>query len=67
MKKTLTVNLWGQVFNIDEDAFEKLQKYLSSLENKFSKTPEGKEIIGDVEARLAEIFKEKLYPVKRQR
>jgi len=60
MKKTLTVNLWGQVFNIDEDAFEKLQKYLSSLENKFSKTPEGKEIIGDVEARLAEIFKEKL-------
>ena len=60
MKKTLTVNLWGQVFNIDEDAFEKLQKYLSSLENKFSKTPEGKEIIGDVEARIAEIFKERL-------
>lgn len=60
MKKTLTVNLWGQVFNIDEDAFEKLQKYLTSLENKFSGTPESKEIIGDVEARLAEIFKEKL-------
>lgn len=60
MKKTLTINLWGQVFNIDEDAYEKLQKYLSSLENKFSKTPEGKEIIGDVEARIAEIFREKL-------
>ncbi len=60
MKKTLTVNLWGQVFNIDEDAFDKLQKYLSSLENKFSETPESKEIIGDVEARLAEIFKERL-------
>ena len=29
MKKTLTVNLGGTVFHIDEDAYQLLDKYLS--------------------------------------
>lgn len=60
MKKTLTINLWGQVFHIDEDAYEFLQNYLSSLENRFSGSAEGKEIMGDVESRIAELLREKL-------
>ncbi len=60
MKKTLTINLWGQVYHIDEDAYQILQNYLTKLENQFSGTEEGKEILGDVEARFAEIFKERL-------
>ena len=31
MKKTLTVNLGGTVFHIDEDAYQLLDKYLSNL------------------------------------
>ena len=30
MKKTLTVNLGGTVFHIDEDAYQLLDKYLST-------------------------------------
>ena len=30
MKKTLTVNLGGTVFHIDEDAYQLLDKYLSN-------------------------------------
>lgn len=60
MKKTLTINLWGQVFHIDEDAYEVLQDYLSRIENRFSGSLEGKEIMGDVESRIAELFRERL-------
>ena len=33
MKKTLTVNLGGTVFHIDEDAYQLLDKYLRSEEH----------------------------------
>ena len=55
MKKTLTINLSGIVFNIDEDAYEVLQQYLNKLETRFSDEDE-KEIMCDIEARLAELF-----------
>lgn len=56
MKKTFSINLNGIVFNIDEDAYEKMQSYLTSIERHFSREEERKEIIADIEARLAEIF-----------
>ena len=55
MKKTLTINLSGIVFNIDEDAYEVLQQYLRKLEISFA-DEDGKEIMRDIEARLAELF-----------
>lgn len=58
MKKTIKINISGIVFNVDEDAFEQLSKYLKSIEGHFSRTEEGKEIISDIEARLAELFQE---------
>ncbi len=60
MKKTLTINLAGSVYHIDEDAFQKLKKYLDVLEKKFKQEKDVKEIISDIEARIAELFSEKL-------
>ncbi|MCK4663604.1 MAG: PspC domain-containing protein [Bacteroidales bacterium] len=60
MKKTVTININGIIFNIDEDAYEKLQNYLVSINNRFSNTEEGREIILDIEARIGELFQEKV-------
>lgn len=60
MKRTLTVNLWNQVFHIDEDAYELLKTYLGNIEKRFSDKAERKEITEDVEARIAELFNERL-------
>jgi phage shock protein PspC (stress-responsive transcriptional regulator) len=59
MKKTFTINISGSVFHIEEDAYEMLQKYLLNLKNHFGNDEEGKEILADIEARIAEIFTEK--------
>jgi phage shock protein PspC (stress-responsive transcriptional regulator) len=59
MKKTFTINISGTVFHIEEDAYEVLQKYLVKLKNHFGTDEEGKEILADIEARIAEIFTEK--------
>jgi phage shock protein PspC (stress-responsive transcriptional regulator) len=60
MKKTVTINISGIIFHIDEDAYEILQVYLSRLNNRYSKTDGGKEIISDIESRIAELFREKI-------
>ena len=59
MKKTFTINISGTIFHIEEDAYEVLQKYLVNLKNHFGNDEEGKEIVADIEARIAEIFSEK--------
>jgi phage shock protein PspC (stress-responsive transcriptional regulator) len=59
MKKTFTINISGTIFHIEEDAYEVLQKYLVNLKNHFGIDEEGKEIVADIEARIAEIFSEK--------
>ena len=60
MKKTLTVNLNNTVYHIDEDAYESLQEYLNLLRNHFSEEEGSDEILDDIEARIAELFKERL-------
>lgn len=55
MKKTFTINISGSVFHIEEDAYEVLQKYLINLKNHFGNSNDGKEILSDIEARIAEI------------
>ena len=59
MKKTFTINISGSIFHIDDDAFEKLQKYLHILNKHFGQAIEGQEILQDIEARIAELFLEK--------
>lgn len=64
MKKTLTVNLAGIVYHIDEDAYQKLSKYLGSLEKKLSNEPDVKDILTDIEARIGELLNERLGNVR---
>lgn len=59
MKKTLTVNLEGTVFHIDEDAFYLLDRYLTNLKVHFSKENGAEEIVKDIEQRISELFSEK--------
>ena len=58
MKKNITINMCGRLFQIDEDAYELLQKYLESLHQSFGKLEDGEEIVDDIEARVAELFDE---------
>jgi phage shock protein PspC (stress-responsive transcriptional regulator) len=60
MKKTLTINLSGLVFHIDDDAYEKLYAYLTQINRHFGNDAEAKEIVEDIENRIAEIFTEKI-------
>lgn len=60
MKKTLTVNLNGRVFNIDEDAYGLLEKYLENLRIYFRNEESSDEIIADFEARIEELFSNRI-------
>lgn len=55
MKKTVTINLGGIVFNIDDDACDRLSQYLSDLEKRFSEEDRN-EILRDIEVRMAELL-----------
>lgn len=59
MKRNITVNLYGSLYNIDEDAYELLNQYLSNIRAFFSKQPDGSEVADDIEARVAELMDEK--------
>lgn len=58
MKKTLTVNLGGTVYHIDEDAYILLDNYLNNLRYHFRKSQGAEEIVHDMEIRIAELFDE---------
>lgn len=60
MNKTVNINLANTLFHIDEDAYNKMRKYLESVKRSFANTPGSDEILADIEARIAELFHEKL-------
>nr|WP_298790651.1 PspC domain-containing protein [uncultured Allomuricauda sp.] len=60
MNKTVNINLANTLFHIDDIAFNKLKRYLESLKRSFAGTPGSDEIIADIEARIAELFLEKM-------
>lgn len=60
MNKTVTINISGIIFNIDEEAFNKLHKYLETIKSYFKNSEGTDEIMADIEARIAEMFQEKL-------
>ena len=64
MKKTLTINIGYSIFNIDEDAYEILNRYLDSIKNYFHKIDNDTEIIKDFELRIAENFSSKVSTTK---
>ncbi|WP_373521618.1 PspC domain-containing protein [Aquiflexum sp.] len=56
MKKTISINISGILFHIDEDGYATLKKYLDSINRHFSHYEDNQEIISDIENRIAEIF-----------
>ena len=60
MNKTVNLNLAGTFFHIDEDAFGKLSRYLDAIRSSFLDLNGQDEIIKDIEARISELFSEKI-------
>ena len=60
MKKTLTINIGHSIFNIEEDAYDILNRYLDSIKNYFNKIDNDLDIIKDFELRIAENFSSKV-------
>ncbi len=60
MNKTVNINLAGVFFHIDEDAYARLQHYLEAIKTSLASTQGREEIMADIEARIAELFGEKL-------
>ena len=59
MNKTVSINLGGFFFHIDENAYQKLNRYFDAIKRSLS--PDGKEeIMNDIESRIAELLSEKL-------
>jgi phage shock protein PspC (stress-responsive transcriptional regulator) len=56
MKKNISINISGIIFYIEEDTYDQLKTYLSSVEQYFASYEDSKEIIEDIETRMAEIF-----------
>ena len=64
MKITVSINLGGYSFNIDEDAYSELKRYLKSLELHFAGEESSSEILSDIETRMAELFRARLSAYK---
>ena len=64
MKITVSINLGGYFFNIDEDAYAELKLYLRNLELQFAGEESASEILSDIETRIAELFRARLTPYK---
>jgi phage shock protein PspC (stress-responsive transcriptional regulator) len=60
MKITVSVNLGGYSFYIDEDAYAELKRYLKNLELHFAGEESSAEILSDIETRMAELFRAKM-------
>jgi phage shock protein PspC (stress-responsive transcriptional regulator) len=60
MKKTLQINIRGTVFQLDEDAYSRLEKYLNEIYRHFKSKKAHEEIINDIESRIVELFQQKL-------
>lgn len=58
MKRNFSINLFGTLYNIDEDAYELLQQYEANMRHYFSHEADGAEICNDIECRVAELLSE---------
>lgn len=56
----MNINIGGIVFLVDEDAYDKLVKYLREIRRHFKNKSDNDEIITDIESRIVELFQQKL-------
>ncbi len=59
MNKTISINLGGNVFNVEEHAFQLLKNYLDRIRVNFGSDDAVEEIMADIEGRIAELFQER--------
>src|SRR5690606_28862793 len=60
MNKTIIININSIVFHIEEDAYDTLRSYMIDIKKHFGNTAESKEILEDIENRIAEMFHERI-------
>ena len=65
MNETRTINLNGQVFHIDNDAYLALSNYLQDIELRLS-ADERQEVMADIEARICELLQSALFAKNQQ-
>ncbi len=66
MKKTISINISGVIFHIEEDGYDKLRSYLTSVQQYFSTYEDSQEIVTDIENRIAEKLFAKLKASEKQ-
>jgi len=66
MKKTISINISGVIFHIEEDGYDKLRNYLTSVQQYFSTYEDSQEIVTDIENRIAEKLLGKLKAASKQ-
>ena len=66
MKKTISINISGVIFHIEEDGYDKLKNYLTTVQQYFSTYEDSQEIVTDIENRIAEKLLAKLKAADRQ-
>lgn len=59
MEKAIKIQIGNDFFHIEESAYRKLHSYLDKLNDYYSNIEDGKEIVSDIELRIAEILKER--------
>lgn len=60
MNKTVSCNISGLIFNLEELAYAKLSEYLMALKKSLSGTEGSDEVYADIELRIAELFNQKI-------
>jgi len=60
MNKAISITLNGAIFQIEENAYEKLDDYLKTIKRNLGKNPDAEEIIADIESNISEKFAEKI-------
>ena len=66
MKKTISINISGVIFHIEEDGYDKLKNYLTTVQQYFSTYEDSQEIVTDIENRIAEKLLAKLKAADKQ-
>ena len=59
MNKTVNINLGGILFHIDEDAYQKLNRYFEAIKRSLTNSSGQDEILKDIEIRVSELLTEK--------
>lgn len=60
MKKIENINLGGQAFTIDQDAYKELDSYINNISKMLRKSRMKNELIDDIELRISELIIEDL-------